>query len=106
VLTARKLFGLGQDGSYGKFFDPCLCGIRCWYEACGVTSLEAVAKLAKTVQAQTHLSFDGIQAYAGQLSMNSMVEKRKKSRGKPTKTSLLLKRISKNRESMSRDQRR
>jgi len=58
---------------------------------CGVTSLEAVAKLAKAVQAQTHLSFDGIQAYAGQLSHEFDGEKRKKESGETDENLVALK---------------
>jgi len=35
---------------------------------CGVTSFAAVEQLARCIMAQPHLQFDGVQAYAGQLS--------------------------------------
>ena len=43
---------------------------------CGVDSFEGVLSLAKTVQQQPHLHFEGIQAYAGHLSHEENSEKR------------------------------
>lgn len=58
---------------------------------CGVTSMEAVAVLAKTVLAQPHLSFDGIQAYAGQLSHEFDSDKRKRESGQTDENLVRLK---------------
>jgi D-serine deaminase-like pyridoxal phosphate-dependent protein len=58
---------------------------------CGVTSLEDVAVLAKTVLNQPHLSFDGIQAYAGQLSHEFDGVKRKKESGQTDDNLIVLK---------------
>ncbi len=58
---------------------------------CGVTSLESVATLAKCVMAQPHLSFDGIQAYAGQLSHEFDADKRKHESGVTDENLVILK---------------
>ena len=54
----------------------CLIEYEIGMERCGVSSMEDVARLAKVISGCPHLSFDGIQAYAGHISHEVSAEER------------------------------
>lgn len=54
----------------------CLIEYEIGMERCGASSVEEVARLAKIIDASAHLSFDGIQAYAGHISHEVSYEER------------------------------
>lgn len=55
----------------------CLIEYEIGMERCGVASKEEVARLAKLIISCPHLSFDGIQAYAGHISHEVSIEQRR-----------------------------
>ena len=54
----------------------CLIEYEIGMERCGVSSIEAVADLARAIIACPHLEFDGIQAYAGHISHEASADQR------------------------------
>lgn len=68
VDNEENIKSLNAAATFADSQIHCLIEYEIGMERCGVSSAEEVARLAKLIEASEHLSFDGIQAYAGHIS--------------------------------------
>ncbi len=79
VDDAENITALSREAVACGTTIHCLIEYDIGMERCGVTTIEAVATLAKHIAACENLVFDGIQAYAGHLShMEDLAERKAK----------------------------
>ncbi len=78
VDEVQNILDLEAAASYFGNTIYCLVEYDIGMNRCGVFSKEEALKLAKLISEQKHLKFEGIQAYAGQLSHEYNDETRKK----------------------------
>ncbi|MCE5197116.1 MAG: DSD1 family PLP-dependent enzyme [Negativicutes bacterium] len=76
VDCEENILALAAAATFANATVHCYVEFDVGMKRCGVTTFAAVEELARCIMAQPHLSFDGIQAYAGQLSHEYNTQKR------------------------------
>lgn len=76
VDTAENILALERAAAAFGSTIHCLVEYEMGMNRCGLTDPREILALAKLIEAQPHLSFEGVQAYAGQLSHEENGEKR------------------------------